>query len=231
MKNSLSVIVPFFDEEKTIEKSLRRLLKIEIIEQIICVNDCSKDKSLEIVEQLKKEDSRIEIISNKVNSGKGFAVTSAKDFIKTSHLAIHDADLEYFPEDLVSMWERVEKNTDSLILGSRFIESRSRKNIYKRTYIANKLMSLFFSFVNFYKVSDVATCYKLFPNKFFQSINIYEKGFSIEIELLSKFLKFNKSIFEVPIKYEGRTYSEGKKIKSKDGILYLINTIKYRLLT
>ena len=89
-------------------------------------------------------------------------------------------------------------------------------------------MSLFFSFVNFYKVSDVATCYKLFPNKFFQSINLVEKGFSIEIELLSKFIKFNRSILEVPIKYEGRSYSEGKKIKSKDGILYLINTVKYR---
>ncbi len=229
MKNSLSVIVPFFDEEKTIEESLRRLLKIEIIEQIICVNDCSKDKSLEIVEQLKKEDSRIEIISNKVNSGKGFAVTSAKDFIKTSHLAIHDADLEYFPEDLIYMWKKVENFEDSLVLGSRFIGNKSRKNIYKRTYLANRLMSLFFSFLNLYKVSDIATCYKLFPNKFFQSIDLNEKGFSIEIEILSKFLKFNRSIIEVPIKYEGRSYSEGKKIKTKDGILYLLNTIKYRL--
>ena len=177
MKNSLSVIVPFFDEEKTIEKSLRRLLKIEIIEQIICVNDCSKDKSLEIVEQLKKEDSRIEIISNKVNSGKGFAVTSAKDFIKTSHLAIHDADLEYFPEDLIYMWKKVDNFEDSLVLRSRFIGNKSRKNIYKRTYLANRLMSLFFSFLNLYKVSDIATCYKLFPNKFFQSIDLNEKGF------------------------------------------------------
>jgi len=231
MKNSLAVIVPFFNEEKTIELSLRRLLKIDIVQQIICVNDCSQDKSLEIVEQIKKEDARIEIISNKVNNGKGHAITSAKKYVKTSHVAIHDADLEYFPEDLASMWERVEKYTDSLILGSRFIGSSSRKNIYKRTYIANKLMSLFFSFVNFYKVSDVATCYKLFPNKFFQLINIYEKGFSIEIELLSKFLKFNRSIFDVPIRYEGRSYSEGKKIKSKDGILYLVNTIKYRFFT
>jgi len=231
MKNSLAVIVPFFNEEKTIELSLRRLLKIDIVQQIICVNDCSLDKSLKIVEEIKNEDSRIEIISNKVNSGKGHAIISAKKYVITSHVAIHDADLEYFPDDLASMWEKVEKNTDSLILGSRFIGSRVRKNIYKRTYIANKLMSLFFSFVNFYKVSDVATCYKLFPNKFLQSINIHEKGFSIEIELLSKFLKFNRSIFEVPIKYEGRSYSEGKKIKSKDGILYLINTIKYRFLT
>jgi dolichol-phosphate mannosyltransferase len=231
MKNSLAVIVPFFNEESTIALSLRRLLEVDEVQQIICVNDCSKDKSLGIVEEIKNEDSRIEIISNKVNSGKGHAIISAKKYVNTSHVAIHDADLEYFPEDLVSMWQRVEKHADSLILGSRFIGNRSRKNIYKRTYIANKLMSLFFSFVNFYKVSDVATCYKLFPNEFFQSINIHEKGFSIEIELLSKFLKFNRSIIEVPIKYEGRSYSEGKKIKSKDGILYLINTVKYRFLT
>ena len=231
MKNSLAVIVPFFNEEKTIELSLRRLLKVNVVQQIICVNDCSTDKSLKIVEQLKNEDSRIEIISNKVNSGKGHAITSAKKYVNTTHVAIHDADLEYFPDDLVSMWGVVEKHTDSLILGSRFVGSEIRKNIYKRTYIANKFMSLFFSLINFYKITDVATCYKLFHNKFFQSINIHEKGFSIEIELLSKFLKFNRSIFEVPIKYEGRSYSEGKKIKSKDGILYLINTIKYRFLT
>ena len=231
MKNSLAVIVPFFNEEKTIELSLRRLIKIDVVQQIICVNDCSQDKSLEIVDQIKNEDARIEIISNKVNNGKGYAITSAKKYVKTSHVAIHDADLEYFPEDLVSMWERVDKNTDSLILGSRFIGSKSRKNLYKRTYLANKLMSLFFSLINFYKVSDVATCYKLFPNKFFQSINLFEKGFSIEIEILSKFLKFNRSIIEIPIKYEGRSYSEGKKIKAKDGILYLINTVKYKLLS
>ena len=228
MKNSLAVIVPFFNEEKTIELSLRRLLKVNVVQQIICVNDCSTDKSLKIVEQLKNEDSRIEIISNKVNSGKGHAITSAKKYVNTTHVAIHDADLEYFPDDLVSMWGVVEKHTDSLILGSRFVGSEIRKNIYKRTYIANKFMSLFFSLINFYKITDVATCYKLFPNKFFQSINLQEKGFSIEIELLSKFIKFNRSILEVPIKYEGRTYAEGKKIKSKDGILYLINTVKYR---
>jgi dolichol-phosphate mannosyltransferase len=231
MKNSLAVIVPFFNEEKTIELSLRRLIKIDVVQQIICVNDCSQDKSLEIAEQIKNEDARIEIISNKVNNGKGYAITSAKKYVKTSHVAIHDADLEYFPEDLASMWERVDKNTNSLILGSRFIGSKNRKNLYKRTYLANKLMSLFFSLINFYKVSDVATCYKLFPNKFFQSINLFEKGFSIEIEILSKFLKFNRSILEIPIKYEGRSYSEGKKIKAIDGILYLINTVKYKLIT
>ena len=80
MKNSLAVIVPFFNEEGTIESSLRRLMKVDIVQQIICVDDCSKDKSLEIVKQIKKDDTRIEIILNKVNSGKGSAITSAKKF-------------------------------------------------------------------------------------------------------------------------------------------------------
>ena len=229
--DNLGVIVPFYNEKNTLAESIERLLTQNIFSEIILSDDNSNDGSDIIAKHYQDKNQNIKYIKSSTNKGKGNALNNAKDYITTKFVVIHDADLEYFPEDLVSMWERVEKNTDSLILGSRFIENRSRKNIYKRTYIANKLMSLFFSFVNFYKVSDVATCYKLFPNKFFQSINIHEKGFSIEIELLSKFLKFNRSIIEVPIKYEGRSYSEGKKIKSKDGILYLINTVKYRFLT
>jgi hypothetical protein len=90
-------------------------------------------------------------------------------------------------------------------------------------------MSSFFSFVNGYQVSDVATCYKLMPTSFFKEMDIKENGFSIEIEILSKFLKYNKSIKEVPIKYEGRSYEQGKKIKTLDGFKYLFNTIKYRM--
>jgi dolichol-phosphate mannosyltransferase len=90
-------------------------------------------------------------------------------------------------------------------------------------------MSLFFSLINFYNVTDVATCYKLMPASFFKNINLVEKGFSIEIELLSKYLKINRSIVEVPIMYEGRSYSEGKKIKTSDGFKYLFNTLRYRI--
>lgn len=117
----------------------------------------------------------------------------------------------------------------SLILGSRFIGNKKRKNIYARTLFANKIMSLFFSFIHSYKVTDVATCYKLMPSSFFQEIKIKEKGFSIEIEVLSKFIKWNKSIVEVPISYEGRSYRDGKKIKTMDGFRYLVNTVKYKI--
>ena len=118
----------------------------------------------------------------------------------------------------------------SLILGSRFIGTKERKNVYLRTILANRVMSLFFSVVNFYKVSDVATCYKLMPSEFFKKVALKEKGFSIEIEILSKFLKYNRSIIEVPMGYHGRSYSDGKKIKTSDGFKYLFNTLRYRLL-
>ena len=134
--------------------------------------------------------------------------------LDTTHVIIHDADLEYFPEDIVEMFNVSKLHPRSLILGSRFIGNKKRKNVYARTLYANKIMSLFFSFIHSYKVTDVATCYKLMPTSFFQEIKIKEKGFSIEIEVLSKFIKWNKSIVEVPISYEGRSYRDGKKIKN-----------------
>jgi len=143
-------------------------------------------------------------------------------------VVIHDADLEYFPDDIVEMFNLVEDNPESLILGSRFIGTKDRKNVYFRTNLANRTMSLFFSLVNFQYITDIATCYKLMPTSFFKDLNIKEKGFSIEVELLSKFLKTNRNVIEVPIKYEGRSYTDGKKIKASDGFKYLFNTVKYR---
>ena len=170
---------------------------------------------------------KIELFKTGKNKGKGSALAFSKNLIHTSHVVIHDADLEYFPEDIIEMFDLAKQNQNSLILGSRFIGSKKRENIYLRTFLANRVMSLFFSLVNYYRISDVATCYKLMPVEFFKNIELKENGFSIEIELLSKFLKFNRSVFEVPISYEGRSYAEGKKIKATDGFQYLFNTVKY----
>ena len=143
---------------------------------------------------------------------------------------IHDADLEYFPSDFHKILEKSNQYPNSMILGSRFIGNKARKNVYKRTFIANKVMSLFFSIIHFVKITDIATCYKLLPADFFKQVKIIEKGFSIEVEIVSKFQKHNKSVYEVPISYSGRSYEEGKKIKIIDGFYYLVNTIKYRIL-
>jgi len=226
--HNLSVIIPFYNEHKFLLDSVNRVLETDIANQIILSDDFSNDGSEKIAENLSKEYEFITYIKSNENKGKGHALNNAKKYIKTSHVVIHDADLEYFPSDIVEMYKVSKNYPESLILGTRFKGNKIRKNVYFRTGLANKVMSLFFSIVNFYKVSDVATCYKLIPTEFFQSIRLNEQGFSIEIEILSKFLKTKNKIKEVPIKYEGRTYSEGKKIKASDGFMYLFNTLKYR---
>ena len=227
---NLSVIVPFFNEEQFLEESVNRLLSNDVYSSIYLIDNNSTDNSYEIAKNLETQHNKIELYKTNEDKGKGSALRFSKGLIKTSHVVIHDADLEYFPKDIVEMFDLAKKNQDSLILGSRFIGNKRRKNIYLRTFFANKVMSLFFSMVNFYRISDVATCYKLMPSNFFINTELKENGFSIEVELLSKFLKYNKSVLELPIAYEGRSYAEGKKIKTVDGAQYLINKIKYRFL-
>ena len=227
---NLSVIVPFYNEENFLEQSVNRLLENNIYEEILLIDNNSTDNSYNIAKKLSENSKNIYLYKTNKEKGKGVALSHAKELITTSHVVIHDADLEYFPEDICEMFEVSKKFSNSMILGSRFIGTKERKNVYKRTFIANKVMSVFFSIINFYYISDVATCYKLMPTDFFKKTILKENGFSIEVELLSKFLKYNRSVKEIPIKYEGRSYSEGKKIKTSDGFKYLLNTIKYRFI-
>ena len=227
--SSLSVIVPVFNEQDFLSESLDRLISTNIANQILICDDGSKDNSLEIAENYKKKHPNVVVLTKQNNEGKGSALHIAKEAITSEFVVIHDADLEYSPNDLLEMLKLAERNKNYLILGSRFIGSIIRKNIYKRTLYANKFMSAFFSFVHNIAVSDVATCYKMMSSENFLKLNLNEKGFAIEIEILAKFLKVGAGVKEVPISYEGRTYQEGKKITSKDGLRYLFTTIKYRI--
>lgn len=228
--NTLSVIVPYFNEEEYLEKSIKRLLEVGIAKNIYLVNDGSTDDSANIAQSLSKNFKNIHCINLKANVGKGSAIASLKTKINSTHIAIHDADLEYDPNDLVNLFNVSNKNKNSMILGSRFIGNKQRKNKYFRTFLANKFLSALFSIIYSYKISDIATCYKLFPTQFYETTDFKEKGFAIEIEILSKFLKYNKSIKEVPISYSGRTFEEGKKINYLDGIAYIIKMIKFRFI-
>ena len=227
---NLTVIIPFYNEEKFIERSLNRVLQSKIADEIILIDDGSTDSSFKIVNEITNSLSFAKVLKSNKNLGKGNALNIARRYINTSHVVIHDADLEYNPEDILKMIQKSKRSPNSLILGSRFIGSGLRVNIYKRTYFANKLMSLIFSFIHSFKISDIATCYKLMPTNFFKNLNIKENGFSIEVEILAKFLKYNKTIIEVPISYQGRSYEEGKKIKATDGISYIIKTFNYKFL-
>lgn len=148
--------------------------------------------------------------------------------LDTDFVVVHDADLEYNPTDLIEMFNLAVDNPEHLILGTRFVGNKKRKNIYKRTYFANQFLSMFFSIIHGKKITDVATCYKMMSSNNFKKIEINEKGFAVEIEILSKFLKITKDVMEFPIDYSGRSYQEGKKIRLMDGFKYVYSIVKYR---
>ena len=224
---TLTAIVPIFNEEKYLLDSVTRLQKTNIFNEIILIDNCSTDASLAIAQNLKEKDSSILVLQTKNNDGKASAVQLGLNYVKTSHVVIHDADLEYFPDDIVELFEVAKVNPNDLILGSRVIGNKERKNIYFTTYFGNRILSIMFSFINRYKVSDISTCYQMYSLKNIQKLNLNEKGFGMELEVLSKFIKLGIEIIEVPIKYEGRSYSEGKKIKLSDALNIAFKMIKY----
>tara|TARA_B100001121_G_C18520715_1_gene541200 strand:- start:98 stop:793 length:696 start_codon:yes stop_codon:yes gene_type:complete len=226
MSNTLSVIVPCFNEEKDIEESLNRLLKEQWINEIIVVDDCSTDQTLNIVKNLKTFNPKIKIIESEKNQGKGAAIAKSKSHITSEFVVIHDADLEYYPKDLKNMYEKIQELENGFLLGSRFL--KKNKLLYKRTYLANKFLSKLFSLVYGTKVTDVATCYKMMSAKFFNQLSFKKKGFDIEIEIVATYLNQYSNYFETPISYSARTYEEGKKIKILDGFKYIVSILEFR---
>ena len=142
---NLSVIIPFYNEKEFLLDSVNRVLDIGIVNQIFLSDDFSNDGSEIIAKKLSEEYEFITYIRSNKNKGKGSALNNVKKYIETSHVVIHDADLEYFPSDIVEMFEVSKNNPECLILGTRFTGVKERKNVYFRTGLANRVMSLFFS--------------------------------------------------------------------------------------
>lgn len=223
----LTVIVPFYNEEKFFYKSVSELMKQKFITEIILVNDASTDDSLRIANEMLNQDKRLSLINLKKNSGKGNAVKEALKEVQTSHVIVHDADLEYDPKDISLMFNKLSQNKDCLILGSRTLGKRDNQNRYLITYIGNKYLTKLFSIVNNYHLTDIASCYWMIETKTLKKMNLSEKGFGIEVEVLSKYIRSRGKILETPIKYRGRTYEDGKKIRIKDGLNILFKIIKF----
>lgn len=227
-KNLSSIIVPFYNEEATLEKSVFKLVNEKFNKEIILVNDGSTDKSKDIASNLEQKYDSIRLINFKENRGKGFAVKTGMQESSGDIVGIFDADLEYSTEDLNDLIEFIRKENTDFVCGSRFIGDKDRKNIYLRTFIANKLMSLLFSYVYKNKITDVATCLKVFKREIIENINIEKVDFSIEIELIAKAISQTSDFKEIPISYNGRSYADGKKIKFLDGFKYIFAIFKFK---
>ncbi len=229
MSNSLTAIVPILNEEKFLDESVKRLLQVEEINEVFLVDDCSTDNSLKIMRKIELKNKKVKVFESPhtTNKGKGDAIARVKKYINSNYVVIHDADLEYNPQDIKKLFDLINENQEIFLIGSRFLKDKKVQHYY-RTYAANKFLSWLFSFVHGKKLTDIATCYKLMPSNFFKKTDFKETGFTIEVELVAKFLKKSKNILEAPISYSARTYEDGKKIRVRDGFKYIYAIFKYK---
>jgi len=225
----LSVIIPCFNEEKTLKILVEKVLDFKGLEkEIIIVDDCSTDKSKLIIEDLTNTHSEIRGIYLDKNSGKGSALSRGFDEVQGDIILIQDADLEYDPKDYPALIKPF-KNTDAdVVYGSRFMGGEYVRLHFFWHFIANKLLTFFTNIVTNLNMSDMETGYKLFKKSVIQSIKLKEKSFGIEPEITVKLAKKKYTFYEVPISYQGRSYREGKKITLKDAFLAFYCIFRYR---
>lgn len=227
LQNSLSVIIPAFNEETTIGAVVNKVLSQKCVGQVIIVDDASSDSTLEIAKSIK--DKRLSIIRHETNLGKGSALNSAVPFLSCPITIIQDADLEYDPAEYAKLISPIISGRADVVFGSRFLGFQERRVLYFWHFVANKFLTFFSNAFTNLNLSDMETCYKVVKSHHLQNLNLREKRFGVEPELTAKLARKNLRFFEVPINYYGRTYEEGKKIKARDGLRAIYCILRYNL--
>ncbi len=232
----LSIIIPVYNEEKTIHSIIETVKSVEIrigdtvIEkEIIVVDDCSKDRTREI---LRKDIEPIvdKVLYHEVNQGKGGAIHTGLKYFNGDLVIIQDADLEYNPHEYPRLLTPIIENKADVVYGSRFMGGDAHRVLYFWHYVGNKFLTLMSNMFSNLNLTDMETCYKVFRKEIIKPIKLDQKRFGFEPEITAKIAKIKECrIFEVGISYYGRTYMEGKKINWKDGVSAIWCIIRYNL--
>ena len=222
----LSVIIPVFNEETTVEELLRRVEDTKLVSEIVVVDDASTDGTKLILERLAQE-KRIKFFSHKKNRGKGAALRTALKAATGDLVIIQDADLEYDPKDYAKLLEPIYDGKADVVYGSRFLGA-ARRPILFWNMLANKMLTFLTNILYNNILTDMETGYKLFKREIIMSIPFKSNKFDFEPEITAKLLKRKVRIFEVPITFNPRDYSEGKKIGLSDAFQALWAIVKYR---
>ena len=214
----LSVVVPAYNEAATLEHVVQRLLQLPDLFEVVIVDDCSSDRTPEIIQRLADSDSRVKVARHKRNSGKTEALKTGFALTRGDVVIVQDADLEYNPDDIPTVIGPILDGNADVVYGSRFLVRRATRVLYFYHYLANKFLTFTSNLFTNLNMTDVETGYKAFRGEIIRNMIITSSGFGFEIEVTAKVAKLGCRIFEVPISYYGRTYEEGKKIGVKDGI-------------
>ena len=223
----LSVIIPCYNEQATLEKCVKRVLAIQDVSlhlEIIIVDDASKDGSLDIAYRMAASHPEIRVLHHEHNQGKGAALRTGFRSATGTFVAVQDADLEYDPQDLKRLLVPLNDGIADVVFGSRFLSHGAHRVLYFWHYLGNAFLTFLSNMFTDLNLTDMETCYKVFRREIIQNITLKEDRFGIEPELTAKVAQMRLRIYEMGISYYGRTYEEGKKIGVKDGFraLYCI---------
>ena len=232
----LSVLVPVYNEERTLEEVVRRVCDFQIPKEIILVDDASKDESRKILTRLQEENARvkdplnqIKVFFHPVNQGKGAALKTALSHVTGDIVIVQDADLEYDPKDYPSLLAPIQAGQADVVYGTRFAGGGAHRVHFFWHSMGNRMLTLLSNMLTNLNLSDMEVGYKVFRAEVLKGIELKSKRFGFEPEITVKLAKKGCRFYEVPISYYGRTYEEGKKITWKDGVAALYYMIRFRL--
>jgi glycosyltransferase involved in cell wall biosynthesis len=231
----LSVLVPVYNEERTLEEVVRRVCAVQLSKEIILVDDGSKDRSREILARLKDQSERandplnqIKVFFQPENQGKGAAIKTAISHVTGDIVIVQDADLEYDPKDYPSLIEPIQDGSADVVYGTRFAGGGAHRVLFFWHSLGNRTLTLLSNMLTNLNLSDMEVGYKVFRAEILKGIELKSNRFGFEPEITIKLAKKRCRFYEVPISYHGRTYEEGKKITWKDGVAALYYMIRFR---
>lgn len=225
----LSIVIPVYNEAATISQivALVRSVEIGMEKEILLVDDCSRDGTREVLTTMAAEQTDLKVLFHEVNQGKGAALRTGFAAATGEIVLIQDADLEYDPHEYPRLLQPILQGHADVVYGSRFLGGGPHRVVYYWHYLGNRLLTTLSNMTTNLNLTDMEVCYKVFKRSVIQNLSLKENRFGFEVEITAKIARQKLKIYEVPISYYGRDYSEGKKIGWKDAVSAFRCIVKY----
>jgi glycosyltransferase involved in cell wall biosynthesis len=227
----LSVVMPVYNEEATLEEIVRRVQEAPFEKEVLLVDDGSSDRSRAILADLERRYDNVRCFYHEANQGKGGALSTGLRNVTGDVVLIQDADLEYDPQDYGALLAPILAGKADVVYGSRFLGGRYARVHLFWHYVGNRLLTLLSNMVTNLNLSDMETCYKVFRREIADRLEIRSRTFAVEPEITAKVARLKARVYEVPISYAGRDYAEGKKIGLRDAFIAVWAILRWSLFT